>query len=52
MRPGGQVLTTRVLVAGIGNLFCGDDGFGPEVARRLTASAALPEDWNPTAPTL
>jgi len=36
-------LTTRVLVAGIGNLFCGDDGFGPEVARRLAASGALPE---------
>ncbi|WP_222263282.1 hydrogenase maturation protease [Modestobacter marinus] len=25
----------RVLVAGIGNVFCTDDGFGPEVARRL-----------------
>lgn len=25
----------RVLVAGIGNIFLGDDGFGPEVARRL-----------------
>ena len=25
----------RVLVAGIGNIFCGDDGFGVEVARRL-----------------
>ena len=35
--------TTRVLVAGIGNLFNGDDGFGPEVVRRLAASAALPE---------
>ena len=29
-RPG-----KRVLVAGLGNLFLGDDGFGPEVARRL-----------------
>jgi hydrogenase maturation protease len=29
----------RVLVAGIGNVFRTDDGFGPEVARRL---AALP----------
>jgi hydrogenase maturation protease len=26
-----------VLVAGIGNLFLGDDGFGPEVVRRLAA---------------
>lgn len=25
----------NVLVAGIGNLFLGDDGFGPEVVRRL-----------------
>jgi hydrogenase maturation protease len=25
----------RVLVAGVGNLFLGDDGFGPEVATRL-----------------
>ncbi|MFG1781638.1 hydrogenase maturation protease [Rhodococcus oryzae] len=25
----------RVLVAGIGNIFLGDDGFGPEVLRRL-----------------
>jgi hydrogenase maturation protease len=28
---------TTVLVAGIGNLFLGDDGFGPEVARRIAA---------------
>ncbi|HXH77576.1 hydrogenase maturation protease [Nocardioides sp.] len=34
----------RVLVAGIGNLFCGDDGFGPEVVRRLAASGTLPEE--------
>ena len=32
---------TRILVAGIGNLFLGDDGFGCEVARRL-ADAELP----------
>jgi hydrogenase maturation protease len=31
----------RVLVAGIGNIFLGDDGFGVEVARRL-AGASLP----------
>jgi hydrogenase maturation protease len=26
-----------MLIAGIGNIFLGDDGFGPEVARRLAA---------------
>ena len=31
----------RVLVAGVGNVFLGDDGFGVEVARRL-ADEALP----------
>jgi hydrogenase maturation protease len=31
-----------VLVAGIGNLFLGDDGFGPEVVRRLAAAGGLP----------
>ena len=30
-------MTGRVLVAGVGNLFLGDDGFGPEAARRLGA---------------
>ena len=30
-------MTGRVLVAGVGNLFLGDDGFGPEAVRRLTA---------------
>ena len=33
-----------MLVAGIGNLFFGDDGFGPEVVRRLVASGDLPEE--------
>jgi hydrogenase maturation protease len=33
----------RVLIAGIGNIFLGDDGFGVEVARRL-ASCDLPAD--------
>lgn len=28
---------TRVLVAGIGNIFLGDDGFGPEVIRHVGA---------------
>ena len=32
----------RVLVAGIGNIFCADDGFGVEVIRRL-ATAPLPD---------
>ncbi|HKE14176.1 MAG TPA: hydrogenase maturation protease [Kofleriaceae bacterium] len=32
----------RVLVAGVGNIFLGDDGFGPEVVRRL-ASQPLPD---------
>jgi hydrogenase maturation protease len=32
----------KVLVAGIGNLFLGDDGFGPEVVRRLAAEGGLP----------
>lgn len=32
-----------ILVAGIGNIFCSDDGFGPEVVRRL-ADAPTPED--------
>jgi hydrogenase maturation protease len=31
----------RVLVAGVGNIFLGDDGFGVEVVRRL-ATAELP----------
>ena len=32
-----------MLVAGIGNLFLGDDGFGPEVVRHLAAGPPLPE---------
>lgn len=36
-------MTGRVLVAGVGNIFLGDDGFGVEVARRL-AENGLP-DW-------
>lgn len=35
-------MTARVLVAGIGNVFLGDDGFGVEVVRRLAAQP-LPE---------
>jgi hydrogenase maturation protease len=39
---GSQISSTSapaVLVAGIGNIFLGDDGFGVEVARRLSARA-------------
>lgn len=32
----------RVLVAGVGNIFLGDDGFGSEVARRL-ATRTVPD---------
>ena len=35
--PGGP--EPRVLVAGVGNIFLGDDGFGVEVARRLTEAS-------------
>ncbi|HEY1675780.1 MAG TPA: hydrogenase maturation protease [Streptosporangiaceae bacterium] len=35
--PGGP--GPRVLVAGVGNIFLGDDGFGVEVARRLTEAS-------------
>jgi hydrogenase maturation protease len=31
-----------VLVAGIGNVLCGDDGFGVEVVRRLAERGGLP----------
>ncbi len=34
----------RVLVAGIGNLLLGDDGFGPEVVRRLAEASDLPDE--------
>lgn len=46
MRPGGgSALSQHILVAGIGNLFLSDDGFGPEVARHLLADGgALPPD--------
>lgn len=36
-------MTEKVLVAGIGNIFLGDDGFGVEVVRRL-AERDLPPD--------
>ena len=36
-------MTDRVLVAGVGNLFLGDDGFGPEVIRRLLGEGTPPD---------
>jgi hydrogenase maturation protease len=42
-------MTSRILVAGIGNIFLGDDGFGPEVVRhaseRLSGSGARCVDY-------
>jgi len=35
-------MSRRVLVAGVGNVFLGDDGFGVEVARRLGGDAFPP----------
>ncbi len=35
-------MSKRILVAGVGNVFLGDDGFGVEVVRRL-AGRGLPE---------
>jgi hydrogenase maturation protease len=37
-------MTPGILIAGIGNIFLGDDGFGCEVARRLTANRNLPPE--------
>lgn len=34
-------VAARVLVAGVGNIFLRDDGFGPEVARRLGSDSRL-----------
>jgi hydrogenase maturation protease len=35
-------MTPDILVAGIGNIFLGDDGLGPEVIRRIPAHLAGP----------
>lgn len=35
-------MTGSMLVAGVGNIFCSDDGFGVEVAQRL-AGASMPD---------
>ncbi|MGE2718600.1 hydrogenase maturation protease [Mycolicibacterium celeriflavum] len=34
---------SRILVAGLGNIFLGDDGFGPEVMRCVPADLAGPD---------
>lgn len=39
---GGGQATARILVAGIGNVFLGDDGFGVEVVTRLAHSSLPP----------
>src|SRR5690606_22089767 len=39
---GGAEMSARVLIAGVGNIFFGDDGFAAEVARRLASSPAPP----------
>ena len=36
-------MSTKILIAGVGNIFLGDDGFGPEVARSLSRRQ-LPEN--------
>ncbi|HET6731536.1 hydrogenase maturation protease [Mycobacterium sp.] len=35
-------MTSQILVAGIGNIFLGDDGFGPEVMRHVPSRLASP----------
>ena len=41
-QPPGAAATTRILVAGIGNIFLGDDGWGVELAKRLAARSLPP----------
>jgi hydrogenase maturation protease len=38
---------SRVLVAGVGNVFLSDDGFGPAVARRLAEEVSGLPGWAP-----
>lgn len=40
-RDDGPAVRPRVLVAGVGNPFCSDHGFGPEVVRRLAGADSL-----------
>ncbi|WP_427018098.1 hydrogenase maturation protease [Pseudarthrobacter sp. P1] len=39
--PGPVSAPARILVAGVGNIFLGDDGFGPEVARRIAVGTGV-----------
>ena len=34
-------MTGRMLIAGVGNIFLGDDGFGVEVARRIQEATSI-----------
>lgn len=38
---------SRILVAGVGNIFLRDDGFGPEVVRRVAEDVAGLPGWEP-----
>jgi len=42
-RPRREIQSACILIAGIGNIFLGDDGFGVEVIRRLSACSLPPE---------
>ena len=42
MVPESRVMKPKVLVAGVGNVLRGDDGFGVAVAERLIADGCLP----------
>jgi hydrogenase maturation protease len=42
VEPLAETVTTRILVAGIGNLFLGDDGFGVALAARLAQREPRP----------
>ncbi|NJP48112.1 hydrogenase maturation protease [Actinacidiphila epipremni] len=41
-RSAGPEARGRTLVAGVGNIFLGDDGFGVETVRQLSAAGGLP----------
>lgn len=42
-----KAAVSSVLVAGVGNVFLGDDGFGPVVARRLAEEVSGAPGWAP-----
>lgn len=47
MTLGHDVAVMKVLVAGVGNVFLRDDGFGPVVARRLAEEVSGLPGWAP-----